>query len=116
MQLKQFETKNFEPRNEVLESGTKILDQELGSLSVDGTAKVVIADQGKSFLFSLVAGSKNKLYNLDVTYLKAETWGWPRDWQINAIMQMMKKFVFELSGKAKPTAEPATENDSTAES
>jgi hypothetical protein len=96
MDLKEFKIRYFKPRDTVHEYTEELVLQELKKILLDGAAQVVITDQGKSFLISVTGKSKSKVFNSESYYIKENIWGWPRDWQIGAVYQVLADFIRQI--------------------
>ncbi len=110
MELHSLETKNFKPRDNVLDSGTQLSKEILSEIPIDGSAKVVISDQGDSFFISVVAKSSSKLFSSEGRWRKRETYGWPRDWQITALLQVLRDFARRIASVTRPADIHQSEN------
>jgi hypothetical protein len=111
MELHSLETKNFKPRDNVVEAGTLLTQEILSEIPVDGKAKVVISDQGDSFFFSVVAKSSSRLFSSEGQWKKKETHGWPRDWQITALLQVLRDFARRIASMTQPKEAIKLENE-----
>jgi hypothetical protein len=110
MELHSLEIKNFRPRDNVVEAGTLLTQEILAEIPIDGKAKVVISDQGDSFFFSVVAKSSSRLFSSEGRWKKRETHGWPRDWQITALLQVLRDLARRITGIVKPEENLNLEN------
>lgn len=103
MDLISIKAKNFRPRTDILENGENLTLDELARSQEPGEVKVVLADQGPSFLISAVARSKNKLFSSEALFFKTKLWGWPRDWQLTALLQVLRDLIRQME-KPQPKA------------
>ncbi len=92
MDLNEFTTRHFRPRDHVREDVEELLVAGLKKIPTEGAVNVVIADQGKSFLISIVGRAGNKFFSSESIHFKESMWGWSRDWQVAALYRVLTDF------------------------
>ncbi|HEY8270774.1 MAG TPA: hypothetical protein VIG33_07775 [Pseudobdellovibrionaceae bacterium] len=106
MDLERIQYRGFKPRGEVKKEATKIAQKFLEEFPIEGTAKVVIADQGEHFHISVVGISENKLFSSEAVHRKKNINGWPRTWQLGALVELLGDFVQQVRGSFKSQDKP----------
>lgn len=109
-------TRNFKPRDNIIEEGEKLIKNEirqsLGATDVD--IKVVIVDSGSSFTISGVALSEKRIFSSQSEYVKKNIRGWPRDWQLMAVSVILRDLVAQLKS-CLPGSKPRSNRPKTDE-
>ncbi|MGZ3748629.1 MAG: hypothetical protein ACXWRE_14560 [Pseudobdellovibrionaceae bacterium] len=98
MDLERIQYRGFKPREEVQKEAVKIAKKFLDEFPIEGSAKVVIADQGEHFHISVVGISENKLFSSESIHRKKKVSGWPRTWQLGALVELLGDFVQQVRG------------------
>jgi len=102
--LERIQYRGFKPRLEVEDKAELISQKILEESPLEGAVKIVIADQGDHFHLSVVGTTQDKkLFSSESAYQKKQIHGWPREWQIGALVQLMGDFVRQLKGHFKTT-------------
>lgn len=96
MDLERIQYRGFKPREEVENEAQKIAQKFLDESPVAGSAKVVIADRGEHFHISVVGVSENKLFSSEAVHKKKNMNGWPRSWQLGALVELLGDFVQQI--------------------
>ncbi len=103
MEKTEIQFKNFKPRDNVEEKSRELIQQELDDLSTDINFKVAIIDDGKNFHISAMAQNMEGMYNSESKFEKKHIWGFPRLWQIKALLDVVRDLTrqIRLSQKMK---------------
>lgn len=112
MELQSFVMRNFKPREKVRERGEAMVAEALKKVAAKGQVKIVIMDQGASFIISGVAHTDNRFFSSESYHYKSDLWGWPRDWQVEALNVVVKDLVQQVGAylrKAKRVGGEVTE-------
>lgn len=114
MDLERLQYRGFKPRQEVTDQAERVSQKILDEAPVAGSARIVIADQGDQFHVSVVGATfDKKLYSSEAAYQKKQIKGWPREWQLGALVQLLGDFVRQLRGN---TREENAEDDASSRS
>lgn len=104
MDLERLQYRGFKPRQEVTDQAQKVSQKILDESPLEGSARVVIADQGDHFHVSVVGKtSDRKLFSSELAFRKQNIRGWPREWQLGALVEVLGDFVRQLRGHFKST-------------
>lgn len=101
MDLERIQYRGFEPREEVKKEASKIAQKFLDEFMISGSAKVVIADRGEHFHISVVGITEKKLFSSEAVHRKKSIKGWPRTWQLGALVELLGDFVQQVRGAFK---------------
>lgn len=97
MDLERLQYRGFKPRQEVTDQAEKVSQKILDESPVAGSARVVIADEGENFHVSVVGATfDKKLFSSESAFRKSQIRGWPREWQLGALAQVLGDFVRQL--------------------
>lgn len=99
MDLERLQYRGFKPRQEVTDQAEKVSQKILDESPVAGSARVVISDQGDQFHVSVVGATfDRKLFSSESAFKKKNISGWPREWQLGALVQVLGDFVRQVRG------------------
>lgn len=99
MDQERLQYRGFKPRQEVTDQAEKVSQKILDESPVAGSARVVIADQGDQFHVSVVGATfDRKLFSSESAFKKKHIAGWPREWQLGALAQVLGDFVRQVRG------------------
>lgn len=99
MDLERLQYRGFKPRQEVTDQAEKVSQKILDESPVAGSARVVIADEGEHFHVSVVGATfDKKLFSSESAFRKQNIRGWPREWQLGALVQVLGDFVRQVRG------------------
>lgn len=102
MDLERIQYRGFKPRQEVTDQAAKVTQKILDESVVAGSARVVIADQGGQFHISVVGKTIGKgFFSSESTFIKRNIRGWPREWQLGALAQVLGDLMRQLRGHFK---------------
>lgn len=102
MDLERVQYRGFQPRQEVTDHAEEMIQQILDGTKVNGIARVVIQDDGAKFHVSVVGKIEDKkLFSSEISFVKKNIWGWPRDWQLGAIFQVLGDLMRQVRGHFK---------------
>ncbi|MBS1971300.1 MAG: hypothetical protein JSU04_13410 [Bdellovibrionales bacterium] len=97
MDLERLQYRGFKPRQEVTDQAEKVSQKLLDESPVAGSARVVISDEGEQFHVSVVGATfDKKLFSSESAFRKQHIRGWPREWQLGALAQVLGDFVRQL--------------------
>lgn len=101
MELENFVSRNFKPRDDVEQKAKELIEQELKTVSANGKLKAVIADQGDSFKISMVAQADKKIFSSESHHLKSRMIGAPRAWQLDAVRLVLQDLIRQIKKHLK---------------
>ena len=96
MELEELVSRNFKPRDDLMESAESFIQEELKRLPATGQVKAVITDQGASFNISMVAKADNKIFSSEVNHVKAQMVWAPRLWQLDSLRLVLNDLVRQI--------------------
>jgi len=100
--LERIQYRGFKPRQEVTDQAARISQKILDESPIEGSARVVIADQGDHFHVSVVGKTVDKrLFSSESAFIKRNIRGWPREWQLGAIVQVLGDLLRQVRGHFK---------------
>ena len=96
MELEKLVSRNFKPRDDLMETAEKLIHEEIKALPANGKVKAVITDQGNSFNISMVASTDNRIFSSESSHAKAQMRGAPRLWQLDSLRLVLKDLVRQI--------------------
>lgn len=99
MDLERLQYRGFKPRQEVTDQAEQVSQKILSESPVSGSARVVIADEGEHFHVSVVGATiEKKLFSSESAFRKQNIRGWPREWLLGALVQVLGDLVRQVRG------------------
>ena len=96
MELEELVSRNFKPRDDLLETAESLINEELRRIPASGQVKAVITDHGASFNISMVAKADNKIFSSDTNHVKNQMVGAPRLWQLDSLRLVLNDLVRQI--------------------
>ena len=96
MELEKLVSRNFKPRDDLMETAEKLIHDEIKTLPANGKLKAVITDQGHSFNISMVASADKRIFSSESSHAKDLMRGAPRLWQLDSLRLVLRDLVRQI--------------------